>query len=228
MDTYDVYLETSKSRTFAGAVDWPGWCRSGRDEAAALQALFDYRVRYARAIRSARLGFEPPALIAALKVVEKLPGNSTTEFGAPDAAPAADTRPVSGEEVARLQALLRACWKTLDSAARAAAGKELRRGPRGGGRDLNKIVAHVLMAEAAYLGSVGAKLETSAGAEPPDQRLLQRRTRGAMLKALVQSARGLIPARGPRGGLRWTARYFVRRAAWHILDHAWEIEDRTE
>jgi hypothetical protein len=40
------------------------------------------------------------------------------------------------------------------------------------------------------------------------------------------SARGEIPAKGPRGGLRWTARYFVRRLSWHILDHAWEIEDR--
>jgi hypothetical protein len=25
---------------------------------------------------------------------------------------------------------------------------------------------------------------------------------------------------------RWPPRYVVRRAAWHVLDHAWEIEDR--
>ncbi len=24
----------------------------------------------------------------------------------------------------------------------------------------------------------------------------------------------------------WTARSFVRRVAWHTLDHTWEIEDR--
>jgi hypothetical protein len=33
---------------------------------------------------------------------------------------------------------------------------------------------------------------------------------------------------GPRGGVRWTARYYVRRSAWHVLDHAWEIEDRAQ
>jgi hypothetical protein len=47
-----------------------------------------------------------------------------------------------------------------------------------------------------------------------------------MLDALEASARGEIPARGPRGGRRWSPRYFVRRATWHILDHVWEIEDR--
>jgi hypothetical protein len=38
--------------------------------------------------------------------------------------------------------------------------------------------------------------------------------------------RGELAERGPRGGIRWPARYYVRRAAWHVLDHAWEIEDR--
>ena len=26
---------------------------------------------------------------------------------------------------------------------------------------------------------------------------------------------------------KWTARYFLRRAAWHVLDHVWEIEDKS-
>ena len=50
---------------------------------------------------------------------------------------------------------------------------------------------------------------------------------GAMLEGLISAASGEIPARGPRGGLRWTPRYFVRRVAWHVLDHTWEIEDRV-
>jgi len=37
-----VYLESGSRRTFAGAIDWPGWCRSGRDEASALEALLSY------------------------------------------------------------------------------------------------------------------------------------------------------------------------------------------
>ena len=55
----------------------------------------------------------------------------------------------------------------------------------------------------------------------------QRRLRDAVLAGLAAAARSEIPARGPRGGLRWRPRYFVRRVAWHLLDHAWEIEDRS-
>jgi hypothetical protein len=217
MDRTDVYLEIGKTRTFAGAVAWPGWCRSGRDEASALQALFDYGQRYARAIRSARLAFEPPTEIAALSVVERLPGGAGTDFGAPERPPVGDAQPVTLDDLRRLIAMLRACWKTLDAAA-AAAGHELRKGPRGGGRDLDKIMEHVLMAEAAYLGRIGGKLDTTQTSAE---------CRKALLRGLEHSAEGKVPAVGPRGGLRWSPRYFVRRAAWHILDHAWEIEDRT-
>ncbi len=47
-----------------------------------------------------------------------------------------------------------------------------------------------------------------------------------MLAGLGAGARGEIPERGSRGGTLWTPRYFVRRVAWHTLDHAWELEDR--
>jgi hypothetical protein len=29
------------------------------------------------------------------------------------------------------------------------------------------------------------------------------------------------------GEKRWPPRYVARRMAWHLLDHAWEIEDRS-
>jgi hypothetical protein len=48
-----------------------------------------------------------------------------------------------------------------------------------------------------------------------------------VLEGLEHAVTDGIPARGPRGGKRWSAPYFVRRAAWHVLDHAWEIEDRS-
>jgi hypothetical protein len=32
----------------------------------------------------------------------------------------------------------------------------------------------------------------------------------------------------PIAGRRWPPRYAARRIAWHVLDHAWEIEDRSE
>ena len=43
----EVYLECGADRTFAAALDWPGWCRSGSDEAGALEALLEFGPRYA-------------------------------------------------------------------------------------------------------------------------------------------------------------------------------------
>jgi hypothetical protein len=224
----DVYFEVGKKRTFAGAIDWPGWCRSGRDEKSALQALLDYAPRYARVLRASRLGFRAPADASAFAVVERLSGDTTTDFGAPGVAPSGDTRPVDDAELRRLQALLRACWRTFDASVRAATGKELRKGPRGGGRELGGVVEHVLGAEAGYLSQLGWKLPRGV-ADDPDKALSE--TRKAILDALAAAARGAarggVPVRGPRGGVRWTPRYFVRRSAWHVLDHAWEIEDRV-
>lgn len=219
----DVYLELGQKRGFAVALEWPGWARSGKDEAAALQALCDYGPRYARALRAARLGFEPPADPSAFIVVERLKGTATTDFGSPGVSPAADAKPLSPAELGRAQTILRACWRAFDAAARAAVGRELRKGPRGGGRSLDAILEHVLGADEAYLGQLGWPFTRD---DPADVAGEIGRSRQAMLVGLAAATRGEIPARGPRGGLRWTPRYFIRRVAWHTLDHAWEIEDR--
>jgi hypothetical protein len=225
----DVYLEIGKTRTFAGAIAWPGWCRAAktsaeRGEEAALQALLDNGPRYARVLHAARVEFEPPADLAELTVVERLEGDSTTDFGAPSIAPSSDTQPVDDAELQRLQTLLKACWQAFDAAIEEATGKELRKGPRGGGRELDGIVQHVLGSDAGYLGALGWKLEKRKAEELSEQ---LSRTRQAVLDALEAAVQGELPARGPRGGVRWTPRYFVRRLAWHVLDHLWEIEDRA-
>ena len=133
MEQMNVYLETGEKRTFAGAVDWPGWCRGGRDEASALDALFGYAQRYSCAIQPARLDFAIPANRDSLVVTERLPGNATTDFGAPAIPPASDSAPLDRAGMDRLVALLAACWQALDLASQAALGRELRKGPRGGG-----------------------------------------------------------------------------------------------
>lgn len=217
MPAMDAYLEVGAKRVFAGAVDWPGWCRSGRGEDAALEALHAYAPRYAAALKGSRLGFEAPS---DLRVVERLPGDATTDFGAPSAAPAADAEPMTEANLRRAQAVLRACWRAFDAAADAANGRQLRKGPRGGGRDLDRIVEHVVGADAGYLRMIGVKpsRQEQAGPEPMREATL------AGLRTVVRE--GVPPS--PRGGKRWTPRYFVRRVAWHALDHAWELEDRTE
>src|SRR5213592_534635 len=156
-DRVDVYLEAGSKRVFAGAVDWPGWCRSGKGEKAAVQALFDYGPRYAAALRGWRLGFVAPRSAAVLRVVERLPGDATTDFGAPGKPPKGDRRPLEDAELKRLQTILRATWKSFDASADGACGKELAKGPRGGGRDLDQIVGHVMEADAGYLARIGVK-----------------------------------------------------------------------
>lgn len=223
-DTVAVYVEIGSKRVVAGALEWPGWCRVARDEAAALEALVAYGPRYARALGAAGVAFVAPADIAALAVSERLAGSGTTDFGAPGAAPAADARPMDAAALQRAEQILKACWQAFDAAVAAAAGRDLRKGPRGGGRDLDKIVEHVLDAERSYVGQLGWRWE-----QPPAEDLAERaqQVRQAALRALGAAARGELPTRGPRGGVYWTARYFTRRAAWHALDHAWEIEDRA-
>jgi hypothetical protein len=228
MNPIEVFVESGKKRTFAGAVDWPGWCRAGRDEAGALQALVDYGPRYARVLRDRvlegrGLDFQIPGDVADLVVVERQAGNSTTDFGAPAIVLDRDRAAVDGSEFRRWRGILAACWAAFDGAVEQAAGRELRKGPRGGGRDLGKIVDHVLEADRAYLARLNWKHERQPG--NPVEEL--DRTRQAILAALDVAERGALPERGPRGGVIWPPRYFVRRVAWHVLDHAWEIEDRV-
>lgn len=225
METVEVYLEIGQKRVFAGALDWPGWCRSGRDERLALQALFESGSRYVQVLNSAGIPIQAPADVAAFSVVERLPGNATTDFGAPDAAPSQDALSLPVTELDRYKAILTACWNNFDQICRRAEGQELRKGPRGGGRDLEGIVQHVLGADLGYLAQLGWKFTKST---TRDLQASLSAARQAILDGLAASARGEIPSYGPRGGKRWTPRYFVRRSIWHTLDHAWEIEDRLE
>jgi len=171
----------------------------------------------------ARLDFKAPDDISVLSVIERLDGNATTDFGAPDMAPSSDSEPVNSLELRRFQRILKACWRTFDENVKVATGKALRTGPRGGGRELEGIIQHVLGSDGGYLAQLGWKLGQGDAEELGKQ---LDRTRQAILNGITASARGEIAARGPRGGLRWSPRYFVRRLAWHVLDHAWEIEDR--
>ncbi len=219
----DVYVEAGKKRTFAGAIDWPGWCRAARDEDPALQRLFTYGARYQRALAGSGLTFAAPQDFSSLAVVERLEGNATTDFGAPAMAPAADSRPLEDAEILRFEAILTACWDALDASARLAAGKDLAKGPRGGGRDLHQIVEHVLEAETAYLSRLGWGAGRAGVSEPKEPSQM----REVILQAMRSAAGNKLPHKGPKGGSYWTPRYFVRRVAWHALDHAWEIEDRV-
>jgi hypothetical protein len=131
-------------------------------------------------------------------------------------------RSCSAADLKRFEKILGAGWRAFDDAVESARGKTLATGPRGGGRSLEAIVTHVIGADAGYLAGVGWK--APKGARPAEQLTV---TREAILAALRASAAGESPAKGPRGGVRWTGRYFVRRVAWHVIAHVWEIQRRA-
>ena len=224
--TVPVYLEVGARRVFAGALEWPGWIRSGRTEDQALDALAAAARRYAPVAALAGLALPETArgaprgagsARAGLEVVERISGNAATDFGVPAAIPEADRRPLTSKQARRVADLVGACWTYLDRVV-AAAPAELRKGPRGGGRDRDKVVAHVIAAEAAYAGKLGIRRRDL----PPDEAGPGSAVRAALLEVLGAASTGEpITERG------WPPRYAARRIAWHALDHAWEIEDRV-
>jgi hypothetical protein len=220
-----VYLEVGAKRVFATAADWPGWCRTGPDEDAALEALIAYGPRYRRAIGRAAQGFGPPAGPSGLQVAERLKGNATTDFGAPGVEAEGDRRPMGPAEVKRQSAILRAAWRAFDRTAERFAGARLSKGPRGGGRELEAIVRHVLEAEQAYLAALGERYRKPVSPSKVETETAE--VRRVMVALIASRARGDPPPRTPRKGTLWTPRFAVRRSAWHVLDHAWEIEDRA-
>jgi len=205
--TIRVYLEQGRTRTFASALEWPGWTRAGKGDEGALDALLEHAERYAAV--ATRAGVRFPASVV-LDVVERVPGGATTDFGAPERAASADLEPLSAAALRRQVALLEASWEALAAAA-AVASAELRKGPRGGGRDRDDVVRHVQDAERAYARKLGVRHPPYK--EPADVAAM----RADLVAALRSGA-----AEGP-----WSPAYAIRRTAWHVLDHAWEIEDKT-
>lgn len=222
---YNIYLELGQKKVFAAAVDWPGWCRHGRDEASAIQALLGAGPRYARLLHGSTLAFSAPKSTDAFQVIERVEGNATTDFGAPDIIISSDSESFGPGELDRAQTLLNAYWRAFDAVVETAVGRELRKGPRGGGRDLDGIVEHVMGADTSYLKTLGWKF-TVVKEEDSAQKLA--RLRGEILNGLAAAVAGQLPEKGPRGGKRWPPRYFIRRSAWHVIDHIWEIEDRVK
>lgn len=221
--TLSVCLEQTRPRTFASAIEWPGWSRSGKTPDQAVETLVAYGPRYALAMASEKLGVPLPAHPGEVEIAERLTGNSGTEFGTVSVAPEADSRPVSDDDLERLVRILKASWKTFDEAAARAAGRELKKGPRGGGRDVDKIVEHAADGDDAYLRELGYREKLTA--KNPSARAEE--VRCVIVDTLLRRQAGWDPPMGPRRQRPyWSIRYFVRRAAWHSLDHAWEIEDR--
>jgi hypothetical protein len=214
--TIEIGEETSTTRSFAWVIDWPGWCRSGKTPDLARETLIAYRPRYAAVADAAGLTL-PSVDGAVVDVVESVEGGSGTTFGVPSAITARDRLPVTATHAERLADIVEAAWAVFDTVA-ADAPPELRKGPRGGGRDRDPMVGHVVGADHAYAREIGIRLPEP---DPADRRAVAAE-RAAVLELLRSPSDG-----SPLGDRRWPQRYAARRIAWHALDHAWEMEDRS-
>jgi hypothetical protein len=206
--TLPIYLEHGQKKVFASALDWPGWSRWAKTDETAIDELLTYAERYADVAVRAGLRFPTAHDVV---VVERVPGDTTTDFGAPSVPAAIDAETLPAKDLARQVALLRASWELLDEVA-AGAPAELRKGPRGGGRDRDGVVAHVREAERAYARKLGVRW-------PPY------RTDADVTAMRAELSSALLTGRAEG---EWSPAYAIRRIAWHVLDHAWEIQDKAE
>lgn len=208
----DIYIEQAGKKTIAWSLEWPGWCRISKNEGSAIQALIDTEERYRLIAQRAGVDFEPGDLV----VVERLPGDGNTAWGVPSVSAATETRPLDAMTAERSVALMRASWDILEEVV-AASPAELRKGPRGGGRERDEIRRHVIEAERAYARKIGVRQK------PFDVHDL--RALGAMREEIA-AALSKASSGEPLISGGWNASYAVRRITWHVVDHIWEIEDR--
>lgn len=208
----DLYVELAGKKAIAWSLEWPGWCRIRRSEQEAVQALSEYEARYRDIAQRAGLEFMPGDLV----VVERLPGDANTAWGVPSVLATADTRPIDAAAAQRNVALLRAAWNLLEEVV-AASPAQLRKGPRGGGRDRDDVRRHVVEADRAYARKIGVR-HTPFGMN--DKRALN------AMREEITAVLGAPSSGEPLAAGGWTASYALRRMAWHVVDHLWEIEDR--
>jgi hypothetical protein len=208
-----LFVEDTPKKVFVSALDWPGLARGAKTEDLAVESLVAHLPRYAKVARKAGERFDPHDFD--IEVVSRTDGDASSAYGIPSIVAPEDREAVDAREAKRLAAIVEASWDVFHATADKAP-ESLRKGPRGGGRDRSKIVEHVTGADGGYARSMGIKgdPETADGL--------------AAIRAAVLDVLGTKSDGSPIADKKWPPRYAARRVAWHALDHAWEIEDRTE
>jgi len=222
-DTLRVALEIGPKgkRVVAVAPDWPGLERGAKTEEGAIDRVKAYCARYAPVATLAGMDAEFAAIAtdatnAAIEVVERYQGTGSTDFwGISFAFSDADRQAMSCETLERDLTLLRACWSFFD-AVRSRVSAEMRKGPRGGGRDRDHIVRHTLNVEQDWA--------TKLDAHAPEGALLTAEGLRAHRNAYCAAIRAFHAQGKP--ARTWPLRYLIRHTAFHTLDHAWEMLDK--
>jgi hypothetical protein len=203
-------------RVAAVAPDWPGLERGGKTPEEATASLCAYIPRYAEVAKLAKMNDEFAAL-EGTREVERHPGTGSTDFwGISFAFSSVDQQPISSEQLERGLTLMRACWRFFDDV-RAHVSPEMRAGPRGGGRNRDRIVRHTLAVEQDWAKKLGIRL-------PPDEVIIESKALRAYRTDYCKAIRS-FHAEG-KLARTWPLRYLIRHTAFHTLDHGWEMQDK--
>jgi len=204
-------------RAVAFSLAWPGWSRGARSVELALDTLESYRARYRPIASLAGMAAEFDAG-GPIEVVEDRVGTGSTDFwGISFARSATEGDPMAEAALERGITILQACWTYFDGVA-ARVSAEMRKGPRGGGRDRDRIVRHTIRTESEFFArQVGLRIPDGAALAPDGLR----RHREAYVAAMRAYHAGEV-----KRMRSWTLAFLIRHSAYHTLDHAWEMEDK--
>lgn len=206
-----------EKKVVAFAIDWPGWSRGAKSPDAAVELLETYRQRYRPIARLARLEREFD-VAGRLQIIEDHIGVGSTDFWGISFAPSSlEQGPMPEDELERKLALLEAAWRFFDDVA-ARVSPELEKGPRGGGRTRDEIVRHVIGNE---WGDLARKIgvNPSGDVRTPEAVRMHREAYVAAMRDY--NAQGRVGR-----GRNWTIPLLIRHTSFHVLDHAWEMEDK--
>jgi len=209
---------TKDKRSVAFSLDWPGWSRGAKTAELALETLEAYRDRYRPIADLAGMAHEFDAA-GPLEIVEDRVGTGSTDFWGISFSPSSTEHgPMTEAEFDRGITLLRAAWAFFDSVA-ARVSPEMRKGPRGGGRDRDRIISHTIRQESeSFATGVGLRIPEGAALTPDGLR--QHR------KDYVEAMRRYNAGEFEKPMRSWTIPFLIRHSAFHTLDHAWEMEDK--
>jgi hypothetical protein len=203
-------------KVVAVAPDWPGLERGAKTGEDAIERLRSYIPRYSQVAKLAEMDAEF-GTIKNFAVVEQYPGTGSTDFwGISFAFSSIDRQAMSGDELERELTLMQACWAFFDNVRRRVS-VEMRKGPRGGGRDRDHIVRHVFANEQDWGKGIGVLT--------PDDAMLTAKGLKAHRDAYCHGIRDYHSQDKLAG--KWPLRFLIRHTAFHTLDHAWEMEDKN-
>jgi hypothetical protein len=204
-------------KAVAFAIDWPGWSRGAKTPDLALEVLESYRERYRPVAEAAGLVEEYDAA-GPLDIIEDEIGTGSTDFWGISFAPSGvEVEPMTPDDLDRKIRLLQACWACFDATA-ARVSPEMKRGPRGGGRDRDTIIRHTVRVESEeFAPRIGLRIPERAALTPDGLRDYRADYLATMRAYNVGEGKRMRS---------WNLPFLIRHSAYHSMDHAWEMADK--